>query len=205
VSASASARIGPVRSIPRPLAPKAPSFGDQQIDSKFRSPFSSPEFPPLGSDGYQVALVSIENHGAIPGSGLHSASVPHLLLLPITWQDLLKHLRSESARPRLEGSSEVAKFGEVWIDFLRHEARRAEEPIELTPLEFKVLKFFNSNPYRVISRGELLDKVWGYDCYPSTRTVDNHILSLRRKLEREPATPIHFQTIHGVGYKFVPC
>ena len=98
----------------------------------------------------------------------------------------------------------VAQFGEVWIDFIRYEARRADQPIQLTAMGFKTLKFFVANPYRVISRSELLDKVWGYHCYPTTRTVDNRIMSLRRKLEQKPADPVHFQTVHGVGYKFVP-
>jgi DNA-binding response OmpR family regulator len=56
----------------------------------------------------------------------------------------------------------------------------------------------------VISRDELLNEVWGYDNYPSTRTVDNHILKLRKKLEREPADPVHFHTVHSAGYKFMP-
>jgi DNA-binding response OmpR family regulator len=55
----------------------------------------------------------------------------------------------------------------------------------------------------VISRDELLSEVWGYQNYPSTRTVDNHILKIRQKLERDPANPVHFRTVHGVGYKFI--
>jgi DNA-binding response OmpR family regulator len=74
----------------------------------------------------------------------------------------------------------------------------------LTPREFKALKYFIENAERVISRDELLNEVWGYECYPSTRTVDNHILQLRQKLEKEPINPVHFRTVHGVGYKFVP-
>jgi DNA-binding response OmpR family regulator len=71
-------------------------------------------------------------------------------------------------------------------------------------MEFKVLRFFISNPNRVLSRNELLNEAWGYENYPSTRTVDNHILKLRQKLERDPARPVHFRTVHSVGYKFVP-
>jgi len=59
------------------------------------------------------------------------------------------------------------------------------------------------NADRVISRDELLNEVWGYQNYPSTRTVDNHILKLRQKLEKDPSSPIHFRTVHGMGYKFV--
>jgi len=70
-------------------------------------------------------------------------------------------------------------------------------------MEFKLLRFLVQNAGRVISRDELLNEVWGYDNYPCTRTVDNHILRLRQKLELDPARPVHFHTVHGVGYKFV--
>ena len=73
----------------------------------------------------------------------------------------------------------------------------------MTAQEFKVLRFFIQNQDRVITREELLNEVWGYQSYPSTRTVDNHILKLRQKLEKDPAHPIHFRTVHGAGYKFV--
>ena len=65
-------------------------------------------------------------------------------------------------------------------------------------------KYFTQNPERVVSREELLNEVWGYTNYPSTRTVDNHILKLRQKLEPDPANPRHLLTIYGAGYKFVP-
>jgi DNA-directed RNA polymerase subunit beta len=76
--------------------------------------------------------------------------------------------------------------------------------VKLTRLEFKTLKYLAQNPGRVIARDELLNQVWGYKNYPCTRTVDNHILRLRQKLERDACRPIHFQTMHGVGYKFLP-
>jgi DNA-binding response OmpR family regulator len=84
------------------------------------------------------------------------------------------------------------------------EVRRSDRSVSLTAMEFKVLKFFVSNPNRVISRDHLLNEVWGYDNYPCTRTVDNHVLKLRQKLESDPADPVHFLTVHGAGYKFVP-
>jgi len=80
---------------------------------------------------------------------------------------------------------------------------REGDPIEFTAREFNTLKFLVQNAERVISRDELLREVWGYQNYPSTRTVDNHILKLRQKLEKEPTNPVHFRTVHGVGYKFV--
>ena len=78
------------------------------------------------------------------------------------------------------------------------------ERMPLTAQEFKTLKFFMMNPSRVISRDELLNEAWGYDSYPCTRTVDNHVLRLRQKLESDPSDPVHFLTVHGAGYRFVP-
>jgi DNA-binding response OmpR family regulator len=79
-----------------------------------------------------------------------------------------------------------------------------DQPVTLTNQEFKILAYLIKNPLKVISRDELLNEVWGYENYPCTRTVDNHILKLRKKLEPEPAQPRHFRTIHGTGYRFVP-
>jgi DNA-binding response OmpR family regulator len=84
------------------------------------------------------------------------------------------------------------------------EARHKGQPVTLTVLEFKTLKYMIRNEGRVISRDELLNEVWGYEKYPCTRTVDNHILKLRQKLEREPSRPVHFRTVHSAGYKFLP-
>jgi DNA-binding response OmpR family regulator len=100
-------------------------------------------------------------------------------------------------------SHQVLEFGDAHIDFTSMEATRAGKPLSLTAQEFKLLKFFASSPGRVLSRDELLNEVWGYQNYPSTRTVDNHILRLRQRLEPDPANPCFFLTIHGAGYKFV--
>jgi DNA-binding response OmpR family regulator len=100
-------------------------------------------------------------------------------------------------------SHQVLEFGDAHIDFTSMEATRAGKPLSLTAQEFKLLKFFASSPGRVLSREELLNEVWGYQNYPSTRTVDNHILRLRQRLEPDPANPCFFLTIHGAGYKFV--
>jgi two-component system, OmpR family, alkaline phosphatase synthesis response regulator PhoP len=95
-------------------------------------------------------------------------------------------------------------FGDVRIDFTSMEASRAGKRLTLTAQEFKLLKFFTSSPNHVISRDKLLNEVWGYENYPSTRTVDNHVLRLRQKLEPDPANPRYLLTAHGAGYKFAP-
>src|SRR5690242_9335086 len=99
---------------------------------------------------------------------------------------------------------DLLAFGEIEIDFTAMEAKRGGSILSMTAQEFKLLRFFARSPERVISREELLNEVWGYQNYPSTRTVDNHILRLRQKLEQDPGNPRFFLTIHGAGYKFVP-
>jgi len=98
----------------------------------------------------------------------------------------------------------VVVFGDVIVNFSALEVHREGRPVVLTALEFKTLKYFIQNTRRAISRDELLNEVWGYENYPCTRTVDNHILKLRRKLERDSSRPVHFRTVHGAGYKFLP-
>jgi DNA-binding response OmpR family regulator len=95
-------------------------------------------------------------------------------------------------------------FGDVTINFSAMEAFRKGQPVVLTAMEFKTLKYLIQNAGKVISREEMLNEVWGYENYPCTRTVDNHILRLRQKLERDPSHPVHFQTMHRTGYKFLP-
>jgi DNA-binding response OmpR family regulator len=98
----------------------------------------------------------------------------------------------------------VVVFGDVVVNLSSVEVRRKGQPVVLTALEFKTLKYFTQNARRAISRDELLNEVWGYENYPCTRTVDNHILRLRQKLEPDPTRPVHFRTVHGAGYKFLP-
>jgi two-component system, OmpR family, alkaline phosphatase synthesis response regulator PhoP len=123
---------------------------------------------------------------------------------PFSPKELLARVRTVSRRSGRPAVAEQYAFGDVRVDFAKMELRRSGEKVALSSHEFKILKFFAQNPERVISRDQLLNEVWGYQCYPSTRTVDNHILKLRQKLEKEPARPVHFLTVHSAGYKFVP-
>jgi DNA-binding winged helix-turn-helix (wHTH) protein len=101
-------------------------------------------------------------------------------------------------------ATKTFEFGRVRGCLSTMEIHRNGRPVTLTSKEFKLLAYLIKNPRRVISREELLNKVWGYENYPSTRTVDTHILKLRKKLEREPADPKHFHTVHCAGYRFSP-
>ncbi len=96
-----------------------------------------------------------------------------------------------------------AKFNGICVDFTRMEVIREGEPIALTAEEFKILKFFLHNQDRDVSRDELLNEVRDHHDFSCLRTVDNHILKLRQKLERSPENPAHFLTTYGVGYRFV--
>jgi DNA-binding response OmpR family regulator len=118
--------------------------------------------------------------------------------------DLLGVLGKAVERFKSTSVGSTVAFGDVTVNFSTMEALRKSEPVVLTAMEFKMLKYLIQNTRRVISRDEMLNEVWGYENYPCTRTVDNHILRLRQKLERDPTRPVHFRTMHGAGYKFLP-
>lgn len=133
---------------------------------------------------------------------------------PFSPKELLARLRRAIRRaaagplqvsPALSSAAphEVLILDDTTIDFTSMEASRQGETIAFTSQEFKLLKFLASSPGRVFSREELLNLVWGYENYPTTRTVDNHIFRLRQKLEADPAHPRYLLTVHRTGYKFL--
>jgi Transcriptional regulatory protein, C terminal len=119
-------------------------------------------------------------------------------------RDVCLPLDAAKAWLRNPNATDTFEFGGVKGCFSTMEIHRNGRPVILTCKEFKTLAYLVKNPRRVISRDELLNEVWGYENYPCTRTVDNHILRLRKKLETEPAHPKHFHTVHSAGYKFLP-
>jgi DNA-binding response OmpR family regulator len=134
---------------------------------------------------------------------------------PFSPRELLARVRRAMRRGSLASSNatnlatetvqhELLLFGNIKIDFTSMEATRAGKQLTLTAQEFKLLRFLARAPDAVVSREKLLNEVWGYENYPTTRTVDNHILRLRQKLEPDPANPRYFLTMHGAGYKFRP-
>lgn len=156
----------------------------------------------LGLDDYRIALIPPRRGSGQGASRRPSDITPSMLVLSLTW----KQLRSQSSRDAGRGldSHNSIRFGQVDVDFEGMEVRRSNRLVSLTAMEFKVLRFFVMNPRRAISREALLNQVWGYNNYPCSRTVDNHIMRLRHKLEADCSRPAHFQTVHGVGYKFLP-
>lgn len=93
------------------------------------------------------------------------------------------------------------KLGNILLDFKKYEALKEGQPLSLTPKEFGILRCLATHAGDVVTRDELLDEVWGYDKYPTTRTVDNHLAQLRSKIEEDPSDPQYLVTVHGVGYK----
>ncbi|MBB5315583.1 response regulator transcription factor [Tunturibacter empetritectus] len=123
---------------------------------------------------------------------------------PFSPRELTARIQAAIRRQRKPARAEIFRFADCEIDFKSMSARRNKVPVSLTAHEFKLLKYFTDNIDRVLTRELLLNEVWGYNSYPTTRTVDNQILKLRQKLETNPADPKHILTIYGAGYKFVP-
>jgi DNA-binding response OmpR family regulator len=127
------------------------------------------------------------------------------LTKPFSIRELLARVRALLRRTHAAAPSiDVLHFEDTIIDFKRYDAHKAAAPIDMTKKEFGVLRYLAARAGEVVTREELLDQVWGYDAMPTTRTVDTHIASLRAKLEADPSQPRHLQTVHGVGYKWVP-
>ena len=123
---------------------------------------------------------------------------------PFSIRELMARVKAVLRRvsPR-SAAQEVYRFGDVEVNIRSNEVRRTGAPVELSSKEFALLAYFLAHPAETLSRERLLDDVWGYENYPSTRTVDTHILHLRQKLELNPEEPRLFLTVHGSGYKFV--
>jgi len=125
---------------------------------------------------------------------------------PFSLRELLARVKAVLRRKEGSGSLSENKLviGLLHLDFGTYVASRRGKPIDLTPREFEILKYLWKNKNQVVSRDDLLTKVWGYDESISSRTVDNFILKLRQKVEPSPSKPRHIVTMHGTGYKLIP-
>jgi DNA-binding response OmpR family regulator len=121
---------------------------------------------------------------------------------PFSLMELLARVAAVLRRgARTAAEPDVLEFGDVKIDFVRQTATKAGRPLELPVRAFAILKVFARRPGEVVSRDVLLDEAWGYEKYPNTRTVDNHLVKLRKALEDEPERPRYLVTVHGAGYR----
>lgn len=123
---------------------------------------------------------------------------------PFSIRELVARIKA-LLRRRVDLKKEIENyiFSDVSLDFIKYEAKKNNNPMDLSTTEFKILKYFIQLEGQVISRHRLLDDVWGYNNFPTTRTVDNFILSIRKKIESDPSNPEHLITIPKAGYKFV--
>lgn len=122
---------------------------------------------------------------------------------PFGIRELLARIRVCLRRQPQQTEMPRYSFGRVTIDFEKYRLTIKNKEVDLTQKEFELLRFLIRNREMVLSRDRLLDEVWGYDSYPTTRTVDTHILKLRKKLEDDPANPKYILSVYGGGYKFV--
>jgi DNA-binding response OmpR family regulator len=126
------------------------------------------------------------------------------LTKPFSIRELLARIKAVLRRPRRTGEKlESYSFGKVKVDFRKCIAIRKGTAVDLSHYEAEILRVLITNKDEPISRNRLLDEVWGYQLFPTTRTIDNHVVKLRQKVEDDPHNPAHILTVHGMGYKFI--
>ncbi len=124
---------------------------------------------------------------------------------PFSLRELLARIRVRLRRQPARASEQLARyrFDDIEIDFEKCAAAKRGQPLDLTAKEYDILRLMIRHRGEVVTRDRMLNEVWGYEAYPTTRTVDNHIVKLRQKLEDDPATPKYILSVYGEGYKFV--
>jgi len=126
---------------------------------------------------------------------------------PFSLRELVLRVRAQLARagggtPGLELDGGKVRIGEAIVDFAGYSLERNGERVGLSRQELDLLRAFLAHEGEALERSRLLDLAWGRDAFPTPRTVDMHVLKLRKKIEADPSAPVHFVTVHGVGYKF---
>jgi len=159
----------------------------------------------LRSEGVQIPILMLtaksEESDRVIGLDL---GADDYVTKPFSLRELMARVRALLRRIHTEiGLPDELQFGDVQVDFRRYVARRCGKLVEMTRKEYATLRLLVARAGEVVTREELLNEVWGYEAYPVSRTVDNHIAGLRSKLEKDPSRPVHILTVHGVGYKFV--
>jgi two-component system alkaline phosphatase synthesis response regulator PhoP len=123
---------------------------------------------------------------------------------PFSITELLARVRAVLRRAGAQKpAGDVVQIGDIEVDFKLHQARRGKSRVDFTAREFELLRYFVQHTGQVVTREQILNEVWGYEEFPTTRTIDNFVAKLRQKIERSAHAPEHILTIHGSGYKFV--
>ena len=123
---------------------------------------------------------------------------------PFSILELKARIRAQLRRGNLEKEKKkIYRFGEIEIDFKKQITIRNNKPIKFSVKEYEILQYFIEREGEAITRDMLLNEVWGYDVFPTTRTIDTFILNLRKKIEDDPANPKHIITVHKSGYRFL--
>ncbi len=147
-----------------------------------------------------IILLTAKSHEAEKVLGLELGADDYITK-PFSPVELRARIKAALRRGASE-SHEVFRIGDVEVDFDRFEVRCAGKPVDVTPIEFKLLVAFVRNRRTVLSRQQLLDKVWGRDTYVTDRVVDTHVGNLRKKIERDPDRPAFVTSVRGFGYRF---
>ncbi|MCU0726587.1 MAG: response regulator transcription factor [Planctomycetes bacterium] len=149
-----------------------------------------------------IIILSAKDQEADKITGL-SLGADDYITKPFSVRELVARVKAALRRSRaLTGEEAPYLFGDVEVDYAGRVIRVKGEPVECTPKEFDLLRFLIRNKGRVVSRDQILNKVWGYDYEGTPRTIDNFVQKLRIKVERDPVDPSHILTVRGIGYKF---
>ncbi len=159
----------------------------------------------LRSEGIQFPILMLTGKGEEIDKVLGlELGADDYLTKPFSIRELIARIKALLRRQSdLRTEINESQFGNVHVDFKKQEAKKKGKSLNMSSKEFQLLKYFIEHEGEVITRARLLDDVWGFEVTPTTRTVDNYILSLRKKIEDKPSQPKHLLTIHTAGYKFV--
>ena len=158
----------------------------------------------LRSEGNSTPIILLTSRGASVDKVLGlDLGADDYLAKPFEMMELIARVKALLRRTQASRNIDEVRFSDVVVDFKAYKAAKGERLLELSAREYKLLRYLVAKHGDVVTRDELLDEVWGYDSYPCTRTVDNHISRLRQKIELDVTQPRHILTVHGVGYKFV--
>jgi DNA-binding response OmpR family regulator len=157
----------------------------------------------LRADGFSAPILMLTARGEESDRVLGlDLGADDYVTKPFSIRELLARVRARLRSTQTgDALPDELRFDDVVVDFRRFEATRRGSPLEMTKKEFGILRLLAAKVGEVVSREDLLNDVWGYENYPSTRTIDTHIGWLRAKLESNPAAPKRLITVHGVGYK----